>query len=402
MDNDGIRMYGTTWCIDCKRAKKFFGEHRVRYQFIDVEEDQGGLRIVEKVNRGKRIVPTILFPDGSVMVEPSNADLAAKLGLQTSPSCPYYDLIIIGGGPAALTAALYTAREKIETLVVERSALGGQAGVTERIDNYPGFPEGVTGAEFAERLVQQCRQFGVEMLSATEVTAMGLDGEDCWVGFANGQRASCRAILLAPGSKYRRLGVPGEEDFIGAGVHFCATCDGPFYKDQEVLVVGGGNSAVEEAVFLTKFARKVNIAYRGTQLTASAVAREKALASPKIAVHYETVVAEFRGKARLSSVVIRNVRTGETNEVACSGVFVFIGLEPNTKWLKGSVELDDMGFIVTDSSFRTNMPNVFAAGDARKGSTKQLVSAAGEGAASALMIRHFLQSAKVLPSSRND
>ncbi len=231
---------------------------------------------------------------------------------------------------------------------------------------------------------------------------MGLDGEDCWVGFASGDQVRARAILLAPGSAYRRLGVPGEADFIGAGVHFCATCDGPFYKDQEVLVIGGGNSAVEEAIFLTKFASKVNIAYRGTQLTASAVAQDKALANPKIAVHYETVVAEFRGKGRLSSVLMRNVRTGETMEVPCSGVFVFIGLEPNTKWLKGSIDLDEMGFIITDSSFRTNVANVFAAGDARKGSTKQLVSAAGEGATAALMIRQFLQSAKVLPASRND
>ncbi|HUX87639.1 MAG TPA: FAD-dependent oxidoreductase [Chloroflexota bacterium] len=396
MISDIIRMYGTTWCNDCKRAKKFFGEHRVRYDFIDVDEDREGLRIVEDINQGKRIIPTIVFPDGSTLVEPSNAELATRLGLQTRPECPFYDLAIVGGGPSALTAAIYAAREGIDTLVVERSALGGQAGITERLDNYPGFPEGVGGAEFADRLVAQCRRFGVELLSATEVVAVGSDGADRWIRLASGDEIRGRAVLLAPGSTYQRLGVPGEEDFIGAGVHFCATCDGPFYRDQDVLVVGGGNSAVEEGIFLTRFARHVTIVTRAARLTASKVAQEKALAHPQISVEYETTVAGFRGDKRLAVVVLRNVHTGETRDITPAAVFVFIGLRPNTGFLAGAVTLDERGFIVTDATLQTSVPGIFAVGDARTGSTKQLVSAAGEGATAALMIRRHLEQAKVL------
>lgn len=396
MADDVIRMYGAAWCTDCKRAKKFFGEHRVRYDFVDVDDNLDGLRAVEEANQGKRIIPTIFFPDGSKLVEPSNAELATKLGLLTRPDCPYYDLVIVGGGPASLTAALYAAREGIDTLVIERSGLGGQAGITERLDNYPGFPEGIGGAEFADRLVDQCHRFGVELLSATEVAAIGTDGDDRIVKLASGDEVRGRALLLAPGSTYRRLDVPGEEDFIGAGVHFCATCDGPFYRDRDVLVIGGGNSAVEEGIFLTKFARQVSIVTRATQLKASKVAQEKALSNPRITVEYESTVAEFRGDKRLSSVVLTNVRTGETREVRPAATFVFIGLQPNTAFLADTVKLDERGFIVTDAMLRTSLTGVYAAGDARAGSTKQLVSAAGEGATAALMIRHYLEEARIL------
>lgn len=402
MTETAIRMYGTAWCSDCKRAKKFFGEHRIRYEFVDVDEDQDGLRLVEETNQGKRIIPTIFFPDGSTLVEPSNAELASKLGLQTRPEFPFYDLVIVGGGPAALTAALYAAREGIETLVVERSGLGGQAGVTERLDNYPGFPEGIGGGEFADRLVEQCRRFGVELLSATVVTAIGADGDDRWVKLGSGGEVRGRAVLLAPGTTYRRLDVPGEEDFIGAGVHFCATCDGPFYRDQDVLVIGGGNSAVEESIFLTKFARHVTVVTRASQLRASKVVQEKALANPRISVAYGETVAEFRGDKRLSNVVLRDVRSGSTRDVDVAAAFVFIGLEPNTGFLADTVRLDERGFVVTDAMLQTSLTGVFAAGDARAGSTKQLVSAAGEGATAALMIRHYLEQMKIVRPRREE
>jgi thioredoxin reductase (NADPH) len=384
-------MYGAPWCGDCKRAKKLLGELRVPYDFINVEEDADGLRVVEETNNGKRIIPVIVFPDGSTLVEPSNAELAEKLGLQTRPKAPFYDLVIVGGGPTGLTAALYSAREGIETLVVERSGLGGQAGITERLDNFPGFPEGIGGAEFADRLTAQCRRFGVELLSAAEVAAIEVDGQYRVIRFADGGEVRASAVLVAPGSTYRRLGVPGEEDFIGAGVHFCATCDEPFYRDQPVLVIGGGNSAVEEAVFLARFASQVTIVARGSELTASKVAQEKVLSHPKIDVQFETEVVEFRGDGHLQDVVVRSRSTGQTENLRPAGVFVFVGLQPNTSFLADTVTLTDAGFIQTSQTLETTVPGIFAAGDARAGSTKQLVSAAGEGATAALMIRHYLQ-----------
>ena len=392
MGDDRIRLYGTSWCSDCKRAKKFFGEHRVSYDYVDVDADADGLRIVEETNGGKRVIPTIFFEDGSTLVEPSNAELAEKLGLQTRPRSRFYDLVIVGGGPTGLTAALYAAREGIETLVIERSGLGGQAGVTERLDNFPGFPDGIAGAEFADRLAAQCRRFGVELLSAAEVTSLGDDDTYHVVRLADGEEVRASAVLVAPGSTYRRLGVPGEDDLIGAGVHFCATCDGPFYRDQPVLVIGGGNSAVEEAVFLARFASQVTIVARGPALTASKVAQEKALASPRISARFNTEVAELRGKDHLQSVVLRDRESGATEEVSVNGMFVFVGLQPNTGFLAGTISLTETGFIATSATLQTSARGVFAAGDARAGSTKQLVSAAGEGATAALMIRQYLES----------
>ena len=397
MPSDEITMYGTTWCQDCKRDKKFFGEHRVAYTFVDVDQDTDGLRLVEQTNAGKRIIPTIFFPDGKVLVEPSNAELASQLGLQTRPSCPFYDLVVVGGGPTGLTAALYAAREGIDTLVVERAGLGGQAGVTERLDNYPGFPEGIGGAEFADRLAAQARRFGVELLTA-EATGVASDGQYRVTQLAGGDEVRSYVTLLAPGSTYRRLGVPGEEDFIGAGVHFCATCDGPFYRGQDVLVIGGGNSATEEAVFLTKFASRVTIVTRGAELTASQVARDKVLESPSIQVRYRAAVEEFRGHGKLESVVLRDLDRGTTEEVRPGAVFLFIGLQPNTDFVRGSLALDSSGFVATSPTLETSLPGVFAAGDARAGSTKQLVSAAGEGATVALMIREYLRTAREAPS----
>ncbi|MGI8551332.1 MAG: FAD-dependent oxidoreductase, partial [Dehalococcoidia bacterium] len=326
MPEPDITLYGTLWCSDCKRTKKFFGEQRVHYTFVDIDKDRDGLAIVERVNDGKHIIPTLVFGDGSTLVEPSNAQLATKLGLQTRAKCSFYDLIVVGSGPAGLTAALYAAREGIETLVIERAGVGGQAGITERLDNFPGFPEGISGSEFADRLKQQAERFGVEVLAAQEVTSIGVDGDYRVVRTADGNEYRSYAVLLATGSTYRRLNIPGEEDFIGAGVHFCATCDGPFYRGREVLVIGGGNSAGEESIFLTKFASHVTIATRGDRLTASKVVVEKVKEDPKIDVISNVMPAEFKGDKKLESVVLKDGHTGEQRELRPAGVFVFIGL----------------------------------------------------------------------------
>ena len=392
MPYTNIKLYGTNWCSDCKRSKKFLGEQRIRYDYINIEEDLEGQTFVQKVQNGGLTIPTIVFDDGSVLIEPSNAELAAKLGLETKAKCEFYDLITVGGGPTALTTAIYAARDGFDVLVIERSGLGGQAGITERLDNYPGFPEGVTGAEFAERIIQQAKRYGVELLSAQNVVKVGNDLDAHFVETESGNRYRSNAVLIATGSTYKRLGAPGEDDYIGAGVHFCATCDGPFYKGRQVAVIGGGNSAVEEAAFLTRFSPKVTILVRGSELTASKVAADKALNSPQIEVRFNSEVVEFKGeKNHLTTVVVKNRKTGETEQLQVPGVFVFIGLTPNSKPVKDIARLDAQGFIMTGMDLQTSTEGIFAAGDVRAGSTKQLVSAAGEGAAAAIAIREHLR-----------
>jgi thioredoxin reductase (NADPH) len=391
MSNPTITMYGTVWCGDCKRAKKFLGEQRIQYAYVDVEQDADGLAFVERVNAGKQIVPTIDFGDGTVLVEPSNAELASKLGLRTAAKREFYDLIVIGSGPAGLTAALYAAREGIDTLVIERAGIGGQAGITERLDNFPGFPEGISGSEFADRLRAQAERFGVEIVTAQDAAAIEQDGDYRVVRTADGSEYGCWAVLLAVGSTYRRLGIPGEEDFIGSGVHFCATCDGPFYRGRDVLVIGGGNSAGEESVFLTKFADHVTVAVRGEKMSASQIVRESVQNNPQIDVLTNTVVDELKGDDRLRSVVLRDTSSGARREIAPAGVFVFIGLTPNTGFVRDLVATDERGFIITDGTLQTSVPGIFAAGDCRAGSTNQAASAAGEGAAAALNIRRYLE-----------
>jgi len=392
MAHTNIKLYGTNWCSDCKRSKKFLGEQRVHYEFIDIEENSEGQAFVQKVQNGGMTIPTLVFDDGSLLIEPTNAELAAKLGLETKAKNEFYDLIIVGGGPTALTTAIYAARDGNDVLIIERSGLGGQAGITERLDNYPGFPEGVTGAEFAERVIEQAKRYGVEMLSAQNVVGVSSDEDDHIVTTDSGHQYCSHAVLLATGSTYKRLGAPGEDDYIGAGVHFCATCDGPFYKGREVAVIGGGNSAVEEAAFLTRFSPKVTLLVRGSELTANKVASDKALNSPEMEVRFNTEVVKLKGSNNhLDTIVTRNRQTGEISELRVPGVFVFIGLTPNSEPFKDIVKLDAQGFILTGIDFQTSTEGVFAAGDVRAGSTKQLVSAAGEGAAAALAIREHLK-----------
>jgi thioredoxin reductase (NADPH) len=386
-----IIVYGTTWCPDCRRAKQFLRDQRIPFAWVDIQRDAPGLAVVERVNGGKHIIPTIVFPDGSTLTEPSNALLAQKLGVAQHARRTSYDVVIVGGGPAGLTAALYAAREGLCTLAIERGQFGGQAAVSERLDNVPGFPEGIAGSEFAARLTQQAERFGVELLRATNIDSIVADGDDRLVRTDGGDVYLGRAVVLATGSTYRRLGVPGEDDFIGAGVHFCATCDGPLYRGQDLLVIGGGNSAVEEGVFLTQFADKVTLVVRGEELSATRVVADRALGDPKIEVLFSTVVTEFRGDSRLRSVLLRNTRTGQEREVRPGGVFVFVGLSPNSEIVRHTVEVDGHGFVVTDDRLETSMTGVFAAGDVRHGATAQVASAAGEGAAVILMVRSYLK-----------
>jgi len=388
---DQILVYSTVWCPDCKRAKKFFGEQRVPYFNIDIEQDVEALAFVERVNDGKRIIPTIVFPDGSMLVEPSNAQLAEKLGLQTRASRQFYDSIVIGGGPAGLTAALYMAREGMDTLVIEKAGLGGQAGITQTLDNFPGFDEGIPGAEFAERLGRQARRFGAEIMQAQDVTDLSPDGPYWCVTTSDGSEYGTKAVLLVTGARYRKLGVPGEDELIGINIHFCATCDGAFYKGKKVLVVGGGNSGFEEGLFLTKFASQVDIVEFMPEVKASQILQDKVAEQPNMTVTVNHGVKEFKGKHKLEAILVQDRATGELKEWHYDGIFVFIGLSPNSDLVRGKVDTDHYGFVLTDKSLMTSMPGLFAAGDVRAGSTKQAASAAGEGATAALTIRQYLK-----------
>lgn len=407
MTNTAITLYGAHWCPDCRRSKQFLGEHQIPYTWVDIEQDPAAEQFVIQTNNGKRIIPTLVFEDGSFLTEPSNADLADKLGLKTTANRSHYDLIVIGGGPAGLTAALYTAREGIDTLVIERAAPGGQAAGTEKLDNMPGFPDGVPGIEFAGRLRQQAERFGVELLQAQDVTRIHSHDNYHCVFTSDGSEYSARALLIATGSRYKRLNVLGEDDYLGAGIHFCATCDGPFYKGKHVVVIGGGNSATEESLLLRKFADKVTILARGGEFTASQIIQEKVLADPKIAVRWHTEVQEFMGAdSKLKKLILRSSQTGEVSELSADGAFIFIGQMPNTSFLAESgVALNEWGFIATGHDLihagfvngrepavlATSVPGIFAAGDVREGSTKQVASAAGEGATAALLVREYLK-----------
>jgi thioredoxin reductase (NADPH) len=391
-DDPQLTVYGAPWCPHCKRVKKFLAGHRVRYANVDIDEHPEAIERLKELQDGGQIIPTVVYADGTHEVNPSDQALAAHLGLTQQADRSAYDLVIIGGGPAGLAAAIYAAREGIDAIVVDASALGGQAAISDRIDNYPGFPDGISGAELADRFIAQARRYGVELLSAVVATAVEPDGDDLVTSLSVGQQLASHAVIVATGSTYRRLEVPGEEDLIGAGVHFCATCDGPFYKGaDEVVVIGGGNSALEEGLHLSEFAGRVRVLSR-SGLSAAPVLQERVRSDPQFAVHTGMDIVALEGtQGRFSAVVARDRDTGTTSRFPAAAAFVFIGLKPNNAFLSAAVRRDAGGFLVTSPTMETSMTGVFAAGDVRSGSTKQLGSAVGDGIAALLMTRRHLE-----------
>lgn len=301
-----------------------------------------------------------------------------------------YDVIIIGGGPAGLSAGIYASRARLRTLLIEKAMFGGLIANAEMVENYPGFPEGVSGFDIGERMHQQALKFGLETLSA-EVTGVDLLHEIKVIRTTGGD-LSARVVIIAGGAERKRLGVAGEDVFVNRGVSYCATCDGALFRDRIVAVIGGGDSAVEEALFLTRFASKVYIIHRRNQLRASKTAQERALSHKNIKPVWDSVVEEIRGDAKVSELRVRNVKTGETKGIAVDGVFVYVGQIPNTGYLKEQIHIDKEGYVITDDRMETNIKGVYAAGDIRKNSARQVITAAGDGATAAISAEKFLNS----------
>ena len=300
-----------------------------------------------------------------------------------------YDLAIVGGGPAGLTAYLYAARARLNTVLIEKLSPGGQVLVTDFVENYPGFPDGLPGWELMDRFVAHVKKLGLNQVR-DEVTGLALEGELKRLLLASGKSLLSRAVIIATGAKPNQLGVPGEKELLGKGVSYCATCDGPFFRDQVVAVVGGGNTAVQEAIFLTKFARQVFLIHRRDKLRAQKILQERAFANEKITFVWDSVVTEILGREKVEAVKVKNRKTGEEKVLQVDGVFIFVGIKPQSDFVKGVLKLDEGGFIITDAEMRTEVPGVFAAGDVRSKACRQIVTAAGDGATAAYMAEHFL------------
>jgi thioredoxin reductase (NADPH) len=303
-----------------------------------------------------------------------------------------YEVIIIGGGPAGLTGGLYTSRARLHTLLIQNALFGGQMTTTELIENYPGFPQGITGDELSRLMEEQAKRFGIETVNQ-EVLEVRLEGDLKHVR-THESSYLCEALIICTGAEYRKLGVPGENEFTGKGVSYCATCDGAFFQDSQIFVVGGGDSALTEALFLTKFVKELTIVHRRDALRATKIYQERALANPKIKFLWNSVVQEIKGDQVVRSVLVKNVKTGEVKEFGTEGVFLFVGLIPRTQFLKGLINMDEEGYILTDDKCETSIKGIFAAGDCRKKLLRQIATAVGEGATAAFAAEKYLEEKK--------
>lgn len=307
-----------------------------------------------------------------------------------------YDLVIIGGGPAGMTAGLYACRARMKTLLLERAACGGQALIAYRVENFPGFPDGVSGSDIADWMLKQAEHFGLQVKLAEAKDARSKQDEEpqFQIGLNDGGELRANSLIIATGAKWNHLNIPGEKELTGRGVSWCATCDGPLFKEKDVVVVGGGDTALEDALFLTKFARKVTIVHRRDTFRAAKILHEKVAANKKIEVVFRSVVTEIVGRKSVEAARIKEVDTDKTRELKADGVFVLVGMNPNSEIVKGIVKTDEKGYIITDDEMRTSIDGIFACGDVRKKLFRQIVTAAGDGATAAFSAEHYVDRIK--------
>ena len=409
---EGIRVIGNRWSPHSHQAKDFLARNQVPYQWMDIELSPEAQQLVEYADSDKLHLPLVLFEDGSNLMQPSNVQIAEKIGLKTQAEKPFYDLIIIGGGPGGLAAAVYGASEGLRTVMIEREAPGGQAGTSSRIENYLGFPVGLSGGDLTRRAVTQAKRFGVEILTPQEVTGIRLEDPYRFVQLSDGSEISCHAIILALGVSWRRLNVPGLEKLTGAGVCYgAAQTEAMSCQGEEVYIIGGANSAGQAAMYFSKYAAHVTMLVRGDSLTKSMSQYliDQIGETPNITVQTHSSVIEAKGETSLEALTIVNALTGETQTVPATSLFIFIGAQPRTDWLDGVVEKGDRGFILTGPDLQlnqrrpkgwtlerdpylleTNIPGVFAVGDVRQGSVKRVASSVGEGSICVQFVHQYL------------
>ena len=411
---DGIRVAGTLWSPQSHNIKDFLSRNRIPYQWLDIEADEETRVLVDSVPNEEHKLPVLFFPDGSILIQPDNRTLADKVGLQTQATQPYYDLIIIGAGPAGLGAAVYGASEGLSTALIEREATGGQAGTSSRIENYLGFPKGISGGDLARRATDQAKRLGAEILTAVEVVNVRVDDPYKIVTLNDGKELSCKALIIASGVSVRQLDLPGVSRLTGAGIYYgAALTEAAHYRGQHVFVVGGANSAGQAAMFFSRFAKQVTMLVRGTSLTKSMSQYliDQIDGTENIDVKTNTIVLDAYGDEKLESIKIQNKVTGEEKMVPAAALFIFIGAKSHSEMVAGVVERNSAGFIRSGRSLmrggkhpkgwtlkrdplplETNVPGIFVAGDVRDEAVRRVASAVGEGAIAVSQVHQYLKS----------
>jgi thioredoxin reductase (NADPH) len=410
---EGIRVAGTLWSASSHDVKDFLARNRIPYQWLDIEQDDQARALVESLEMEEYRLPVVFFPDGSQLVQPDYLSLAEKVGLQTQATSPSFDLVIIGAGPAGLGAAVYGGSEGLRTALIEREATGGQAGTSSRIENYLGFPKGISGSDLARRATAQAQRFGVEILTAQEVVKIELNDPYRIVTLQDGSELSCMALVIATGVTIRKLEAPGVEQHTGAGVYYgAALSEAAHYRGRPVAVVGGANSAGQAAMFFSRYASQVTMLVRSSSLSKgmSQYLVDQISATENIEVLLNTELHSVLGEQRLEGVQISNRETGKTSQLDMAAVFIFIGAVPHTELLSGLVACNHAGFVLTGPDLikdgqrpknwtlqrdpyllETSVPGIFAAGDVRQGAVRRVASAVGEGAIAVSLVHQYLK-----------
>jgi thioredoxin reductase (NADPH) len=410
---DGIRVAGTLWSATSHTIKDFLARSQIPYQWLDIEQDAEARALVEAANQEQHRLPVLFFPDGSTLIDPTITTIAEKVGLRTQATQPFYDLIIVGAGPAGLAGAVYGASEGLRTLLIDKETTGGQAGTSSRIENYLGFPNGLSGADLARRATAQASRLGAEILTAQEVTGVRVDDPYRYVTLADGTELSCHAVIIATGASLRLLDIPGIEPITGAGVYYgAALTEAAYYKGKHMFVVGGANSAGQGAMFFSRYASKVTMLVRGNSLQKgmSQYLVDQINGAENIEVRLQTSVTEVIGTDRLEALVIQNNDTAETETVPAAALFIFVGAKPHSDLVADVVERNHAGFILTGPDLASNghrpknwhlkrdpflletsVPGIFAVGDIRQSATRRVASAVGEGSTAVSFVHQYLK-----------